>query len=254
MFSSALRLCCAQVELVNLTVDYKQKMYADGSYYDGELNEKGERHGFGLMRWKNGDWIQGDFENDTFMRGRGKRIVGSEVKEGMWDYGGTFVRRFEGTWSPDEPYSKGIVYYTDLARNGEVYEGEFMYHKRHGQGKRVLLSGSKWEGEWKDDKFQRGRYTDYDGTYFEGEFEHIFLHGKGKHVTNEYSDEGLFKSDRIVKGKRTWRNGDVYEGSFSSNDAHGFGVMLRKSDSSRYEGLLLRASCRVHALLALFDL
>jgi hypothetical protein len=211
------------VELVNLTVDYKQKMYADDSYYEGELNEKGERHGFGTMRWKNGDWIQGDFHKDCFKIGRGRRTDGDEVKEGLWS-DGLFWGRFEGTWSPDEPYSKGIVRYIGERAHGEsygaVYEGENKYHAPHGRGSLVYVHGVRWSGEWEMGTFRRGRYTFPNGNYYEGAFENLKFQGEGKFVsvTDGYTDEGLFRNGEIVWGKRIRRDDDahmdiIYEGT-----------------------------------------
>jgi hypothetical protein len=239
---------------VNLTVDYKQKMYADGSYYDGALNAKGERHGFGLMRWKNGDWIEGDYKHDELKEGRGGRTVGEEVKEGIWTHD-VLIGRFEGHWSPDEPYSNGIV---RSLFDGEVYEGERKFHKLHGRGRRVLASGIKWVGEWKDGKFQRGRYTEHDGSCYEGAFERGLLQGEGKYVSvsDGYTDEGFFTDANIMQGTRTWNDGDVYEGSFITEDDyedryqtctayHGFGVLKYTHDGlpCRYEGMSWTRLC-----------
>jgi hypothetical protein len=203
------------------------------------------------MRWKNGDWIQGEFENDRFLRGRGKRMEGGEVKDGMWK-GDEFIGHFEGQWSPDEPYSKGIVRYIG-ARAGEVYEGERKYAKRHGQGKRVTANGKKWEGEWKEGELQRGRITEPDGDYYEGTFAHNKLNGEGKCVfvtQGNTVEEGLFKKHGdIVQGKRIFEGG-VYEGGFTTHSDeeddtnmcisyHGFGVKTYEVDdvSWRYEGM-----------------
>jgi hypothetical protein len=205
-----------------------------------------------MMRWKNGDWIEGDFENDKLKEGRGRRTVEGEVKEGVW-LGDVLTGRFEGHWSPDEPYSKGITRYIN-ERAGEVYEGERLDYKRHGQGTRVLADGEKWEGEWKDGQFHRGRLTEFDGCYYEGTFERGKLQGEGKYVstTQHYIEEGMFEDANLIQGKRTWHDGDVYEGAFTTlpderdptqtcTTYHGFGVRTNKADGlfRRYEGMTL---------------
>jgi hypothetical protein len=49
-------------ELVLLTLECKEVEEKDGSRYDGELNEEGKKHGEGVLRWKNGDWIEGKWK------------------------------------------------------------------------------------------------------------------------------------------------------------------------------------------------
>ena len=42
---------------------------------------------------------------------------------------------------------------------GDVYEGNFKFGKRNGQGKRTNVDGSEYQGEYVDDKPQgRGKY------------------------------------------------------------------------------------------------
>lgn len=41
--------------------------------------------------------------------------------------------------------------------NGDVYEGEFLAGKRHGNGVYTSVNGSRYEGAWKDDQSERER-------------------------------------------------------------------------------------------------
>ena len=43
--------------------DVTEKEYPEG-LYTGETNEEGERHGHGILVWKNGDRHEGEFRND----------------------------------------------------------------------------------------------------------------------------------------------------------------------------------------------
>ena len=43
----------------------------DNGYYDGDVNNNNERHGYGTFVWKNGDKYVGEWRNDE-MNGRGR--------------------------------------------------------------------------------------------------------------------------------------------------------------------------------------
>jgi hypothetical protein len=49
-------------ELVLLTLECKEAEQKDGTRYDGEMNEEGKKHGEGILRWLNGDWIEGNWK------------------------------------------------------------------------------------------------------------------------------------------------------------------------------------------------
>jgi hypothetical protein len=86
---------------------------------------------------------------------------------------------------------KGIYY-----RDGGYYEGGFhaiitkervlkacysMFGQCHGRGKRVWASGNTFEGEWKNDAMQEGRYFNaFHQSTFIGTFEHGKKHGMGR--------------------------------------------------------------------------
>jgi len=57
--------------------------YSDGSHYEGEVNDEGERHGKGLMRWSKEEYYFGDWKNDE-MSGKGVYVTEDSVYEGDW--------------------------------------------------------------------------------------------------------------------------------------------------------------------------
>ncbi|MBQ3529056.1 MAG: hypothetical protein IJA47_01025 [Oscillospiraceae bacterium] len=99
------------------------KEYDNGTY-TGDLL-RGFRHGTGTMRYHNGGWYTGQWNN-------GQR---------------------SGYGTGKEIYDNGY------------YEGEFYNGKRHGQGTYVWTTGSKYTGQWTDgDRTGYGTFTWPDGT------------------------------------------------------------------------------------------
>jgi len=58
-----------------------------------------------------------------------------------------------------------------VSPNGDVYVGEIVSGKPHGQGTRTFTNGWKYEGEWKDGtEHGQGSLTFRDGGKYVGEF------------------------------------------------------------------------------------
>jgi hypothetical protein len=221
------------------------------SCYDGAVTEEGKRHGFGTETFPNGYWRQGKYVNDEFRSGRGKMMVGDEVKEGIWSEG-KFFGTFEGKWNMYEPAFRGTIHFV----SGDTYEGGLLQDKhdvfRHGFGVQRDANGYVYEGELDHGTYHgQGRITFANGDTFVGEFVHGACEVRG---TITYRDgriaQGTFKKNQLVQGKRTYVNGDVYEGAFMSNSEpqsaaprHGFGTLIEKS-GARYEGLHIRTASR----------
>jgi len=52
-----------------------------------------------------------------------------------------------------------------VSPNGEVYVGEIVSGKPHGQGTRTYTNGNKYVGEWKDGRWDgQGTFTSSDGS------------------------------------------------------------------------------------------
>ncbi len=112
-----------------------------GGKYEGEVNEKGQWHGYGIYTDKVG--------------------VG---------------RREEGLWKNGLRHGHSIITYHD----GEKYVGEFKDGEKNGQGTETLPSGQKYVGEWKDGKKNgQGTETFPDGSVYVGEFKVGLRNGQG---------------------------------------------------------------------------
>ena len=113
------------------------------------------------------------------------------------------------------PFSgcKSVVKETDVEKpvrivspNGEVYVGETVSGKPHGQGTRTY-PGNKYVGEWKDGRWDgQGTYTWSNGDKYVGGWKDGKEHGQG---TSTY-------------GKGKWE-GDKYVGEWKDGKHHGKG-------------------------------
>lgn len=81
--------------------------YDDGSYYTGQRDAKGRRHGDGLMVFANGDRYEGNFVQNH-LSGYGKMKYGDGSS-------------YEGNWYKDMYEGEG----TYISADGEVIKGRF---------------------------------------------------------------------------------------------------------------------------------
>ena len=66
-----------------------------------------------------------------------------------------------------QPHDKGIIYYIDK----DIYYGEWLNGKRHGEGIYNCVTGAQYDGEYNDDKMHGlGVYTFSDGKKFNSEW------------------------------------------------------------------------------------
>lgn len=113
--------------------------FSDGSY-EGKVNNDGQKHGFGIYRWKDGSIFEGDYANDL-RHGNGRFL---------WANGESYA----GDYLKDERTGKGIYQWPDRSS----YDGEFLVGKRHGLGRFQSAQGIIYDGEWFDD-MQHGQGT-----------------------------------------------------------------------------------------------
>ena len=102
---------------------------------------------------------------------------------------GTFVNSMGG----DYLHGQGIYYWP----SGSRYEGEGKDDKRHGQGTYYCFVGSRYEGQWKDDR-RHGQGTEFysHGHRYEGEWKYNTRHGQGT----------SYRADGSVEYTGKWKN------------------------------------------------
>ena len=226
--------------------------------YEGEVNEKNEKHGQGKYSWNDGNVYEGKWEDDR-RHGQGKMTYSPDYFE-------------EGEWKNGKMHGKGKMSQGD---KGDNYEGEWKNGMYDGQGKLIDRNGNVYEGKWKNGDKHGWMNVCEDGFKFEGYFEKDCLksfdnliYPNGCHFVSVYFyDEGMegegvegsyidpitgygrmtYPNDDIYtgelkdgeingKGKYIWKNGDVYEGYWKNGKKHGWGKMTYLSAGIVYEG------------------
>jgi hypothetical protein len=112
---------------------------------------------------------------------------------------------------------KMVGKFREVDAYGNVYKGDVLNGKRHGQG--ILLYAET-------------------GDVYQGDFENGLPHGSGKYIRGGKVDgskdgifEGLWDNGQLAavkkgKAKIIMENGDVYEGGFNHWKRHGQGKLI----------------------------
>ena len=180
----------------NRILVYNEKDEEKLEIYEGEINKKNEKHGFGILTSpkyvRKGTWRDGEFTGWC----RESRINGDI---------------FEGKFIDGAIYGKGI----NKSHKGNLYVGDFVDSKREGKGE-LKTKRIHYEGDFKYDKFNGKGKLEFikEGHSYEGEFKN-----------NEIDGMGIFK----------WSNGDIYEGEMTNGKMNGYGKYTY-SNGQIYEG------------------
>lgn len=113
-----------------------EKYLSKGNLFNGELNSKGEPHGYGSVWWATGDRFEGKFENGVY-NGEGMYFFAN----GMKHY---------GNFKNGEIAGLGVRYYADKG----IYFGQWKGGKNHGTGMFIWPNGEKFLGVFKDDEIE----------------------------------------------------------------------------------------------------
>merc|ERR1712038_1237143 len=149
--------------------------------YDGDWSNKAA-HGYGVMRWQNGDRYEGDWV-EGMRQGRGKYTCKAS--------GG----QYEGDYRGDKKEGTGRYVWS----NGDWYQGEWAAGCRHGAGTYVWKEkNEKYEGDWKEGiKEGNGKFTYANGDVFTGPYVGGNRHGAGQLVKSD----GEERTENYKEGK-----------------------------------------------------
>ncbi|XP_076546518.1 radial spoke head 1 homolog isoform X1 [Osmia lignaria lignaria] len=153
--------------------------------YEGERNEKGDRHGRGKALLPNGDMYEGQYCKGLrhgpglYVFKNGARYDG-QYRQGVKYGQGTFWypdgTRYEGEWKRDTKYGFGVYYYV----NGDVYEGSWKKDLRHGMGSYLYAdTNTKFMGTWIMDRMQGPGQLIHPRHRFHGYWELNLPYGRG---------------------------------------------------------------------------
>ena len=222
-------------------------------------------HGPGTMRWTDGGWYRGQWEQGL-RHGKGVMRYGSahstwsdgDVFEGLWrldqigdGFEGTMTFAdgglYTGKWFQGLQHNGGVHTYP----NGDVFEGNFRQGaRRDGHGKMVYANGDVYVGQWVADRRHGEGKMDYaSGDVYVGQWEAgMHLTGRRKYVGTGHVYDGEWLDDvphghgRMTygsdwqEGNASMREGDVYEGPWVQG-RHGEGeVFISYQNGDLYRG------------------
>lgn len=214
------------------TKRFTEKDHGEEGIYEGEFNDKGERHGKGIMTTLTASGkvytvYEGEWKNDK-PDGNGKLIYGKKSRH----RGATY----EGEFKNDDFHGHGLY----IDPNEQItYRGQFANNKKNGWGyittTNAMGSGMVY-GMFENDLFVKGsgtRFSKYsnsgDDSKQEGEFENDKLVKGKKSYMNGLIEEGDFENGEIIYGKTTFPCGSVYVGTYDDQgDLDGVGTLVGK--------------------------
>jgi len=216
--------------------DKRLKIIGDIAFYYGQINIKGEMHGFGIYVEKCGVRKQGHWRTNNFT-GWG-RIINEKgiILEGNYINGNLTGKGIR--ISPKGRYEGDLVnglrhgYGTDITKD-HIYTGEFQSDKKQGIGKiNFLYTKEFYDGEFKDNAITGyGVYTWANKDTYEGTLLNGRMHGKGLY---KWLDGGEYYGEYVNglkegKGRFKWADGKVFEGPFRKGKPHGVGKLFENS-------------------------
>jgi hypothetical protein len=205
------------------------RVYSNGGKYVGHFSD-GEVHGEGMMLYANGDQYVGNFHRGH-LSGRGVlKYVRGDVYDGHF-MSGFFFGEGKYTWS-DGGYYDG-EYKSYKLNKATLLEAPLCNGFRNGFGLRVFTNGSRYQGQWVDDKMDgHGNLAGAGGGKYEGKFHNGFRTGLGR---EQY---GNTMGAKFLCPMGYWHKGDgfcVYMGEWLRDHWHGEGE-YRCCDGKIYRG------------------
>ena len=165
--------------------------------YEGDLNQKGQRHGLGKLVTQYYE-LKGLWKNDMFSGwGRQSRCNG-EIYEGRFENGllngkGIFLdkksNKYIGEFKNMKKWGKG-----KLISDKIIYEGDFINNKKEGKGRiKFLESNVIYEGTFINDNIEGyGIFKYTNGNIYEGEVKNWKMNGNGAYK---------YRNGKILKGR-----------------------------------------------------
>ncbi|KRX03134.1 hypothetical protein PPERSA_10215 [Pseudocohnilembus persalinus] len=170
-----------------------------------------------------------DEQNNKNQEQEGEQTEQESKPKRQWTYEGE--KNEKGQF-----HGKGVYTY----KSGSRYEGEFQNNKKNGKGVMKWVSNEFYEGEWKDNKRHgHGKFINMNGDVYEGNFQAEKMHGQG-HYTHKCGDQyiGNYNEDKMEgEGTYIWVEGVKYEGNRHENKRAGIGHMIYNDGQYKYKGV-----------------
>ncbi|CCW65132.1 unnamed protein product [Phytomonas sp. EM1] len=189
--------------------------------YIGDMEKSRLRHGYGIMRYYNGDVYEGKWFNNR-RHGQGKLLrADGEIYEGMWErderHGAGTIQSIDGTCfkgmlEHNLRSGEGVMVFT----NGDEYYGNFSRNHIDGHGTMRFKNGDVYVGNWKNGiRHGEGKYTlKRKGAIVRGNFSKGLIEGNGTvELPGVSLFVGVFERGERIKGTVFWNANDEGEKS-----------------------------------------
>lgn len=122
-----------------------------GGTYEGEINSQKLPHGSGTLKYTNGDYYKGQWEQGKpHGKGQAKGTI-DEKKAALWK---KFTTAAVSITTPD------------VSQGEFTYDGEWKDGKMHGQGMYTFPNGDMYDGEWQNNVATGTGMYMYDVRFF----------------------------------------------------------------------------------------
>lgn len=169
-----------------------EKIIDKNGTFNGWINQKDKKDGFGIFELYSGYKYVGNFKNDKYS-GKGRLTYPNGAV-------------YTGNFTDNTCNGKGLFDYGyNVLENGFKYEGDFVKNKFHGEGTMTTTDGIFFHGTWKNGNFINGNGHFEDGA-FDGNWTTIKV--DGKEITVPHGKGTYQKSDgTTVNGQ--WKKGKL---------------------------------------------
>jgi len=223
--------------------------YPDASVYEGPVNGKMQRHGYGKLTDRHGNVYEGKFNEDKkddrhasiLYKKSGVEFEGrfkndQRSPSGSLTLKGGTVMKGSFVGSKKIGIFDGLNVTLTYAKSGNKYIGDIKANKIEGRGRMEYKDGAVYEGSWQNGKkHSKGEMNYQNGDVYSGQWKNNMRHGKGKlDLANHDRYIGYFRND-MMQGKGTYlvANGSKYEGGFVKNQRCGNGTFRSEDDGKR---------------------
>lgn len=197
--------------------------YTNGDTYCGEYNALKQRHGRGRYVYIRKANEEDEEAKPTTAVYDGDFRLGK--KHGM----GTMVypdgSKYNGSWIDDKRHGNGSYQYS----NGDIYNGAWADDKKNGDGSYFYEANkSQLIGEWKDNKYVKGKWVHKDNTSYHSSFDNNLPTGNGiyyfantsNQMEGSYVTESKGEEDAEEGGapNSTWVTGKLTKASVNAID------------------------------------
>merc|ERR1711970_1379616 len=174
--------------------------------YEGDRNDRDERHGQGIANLPNGDRYEGAYKNG--------------LRHGFGRYKFQSGAGYKGNYQKNKKHGIGCFYYPD----GSWYEGEWFEDMKQGHGTYVYRNADRYEGQfYQDQKHGVGTYTIFEpstrypvvSSYYVGNWSNGIPSGAGELVHENHKYQGNWvDGDMQGAGKYVFDNGIEQHGEY----------------------------------------